>query len=139
MDKLTSCLILLSATALAACATQVPATSTATDTGHETVAAAVPPTASATAPRLVATPPKDAARPKGEVVVQGYTQVMVDGQQRYCRDDLATGSHTARIPVCLTKAQLLAEQARAQQFIEEIQRATPASGGGYMQGGMMAY
>ena len=139
MDKVTSCLILLSAAALAACATQAPATAIATNTGHETVVAAAPQTASATASRLVATPPKDAVPPKGEVVVQGYTQVLVDGQPKYCRDDLATGSHTARVPVCLTKAQLLAEQARAQQFIQDVQRAGVTGGGGYMQGGMMAY
>jgi hypothetical protein len=52
----------------------------------------------------------------------GYTRVVIDGQERYCRDDVATGSHTERHTVCLTRAQVAAEQVRAQDFIEKVQR-----------------
>jgi hypothetical protein len=141
MGKITSCVILLGAAALAACATQAPATLPGTDTGHDTGVAAAAQSPSAAAPRLAATPPKDVVPPKGEVVVEGYRQVLVNGQPVYCRDELATGSHLKKDQVCLTKAQLLAEQARAQQFIQDVQRSGAIGGGGstMVQGGVMSY
>jgi hypothetical protein len=100
--------------------------------------AAAPQTTAATAPRLAATPPKDAAPPKGEVLVQGYRKVVVNGEPVYCRDDLATGSRIVRDPVCLTQAQLQAEQATAQQFIQAVQRLGSFGGNTPMQG-MLPY
>lgn len=65
----------------------------------------------------------------------GYTRVVINGQELYCRNDVATGSHTERHTVCLTSAQVLAEQVRAQDFIEKVERLgalgnTPTNMGG---------
>jgi hypothetical protein len=141
MGKIPSCVILLGAAALAACATPAPATSAATATVPETGVAAAPQSPATTAPRLLATAPQNAVSPKGEVVVQGYRQEVVNGQPVYCRADLVTGSRTQKDKVCLTKAQLLAEQARAQQFIMDVQRSGAIGGGGstLVQGGVMSY
>jgi hypothetical protein len=126
-------LILLNCAALAACATQAPASSTGADLGHDTAAAA---------PRSAAMPPQAAVPLKREVLAPGYREVVVNGQLLYCRSDLASGSRAEKNVVCLTKAQLLAEQARAQQFIQDVQRSGAIVGGGMpggMQGGMMSY
>lgn len=56
----------------------------------------------------------------------GYRRIVLDGQERYCRNDLATGSHTEHKGVCLTKAQWLAQQARAAEFMMELERRAAA-------------
>ncbi len=43
-------------------------------------------------------------------IPDGYTKVIVNGQERYCRDDVDTGSRVRRIQVCYTANQLLAIQ-----------------------------
>lgn len=53
----------------------------------------------------------------------GYTRVVMDGQELYCRNDVATGSRTERHTVCLTPAQVAAQQARAQDYINKVQRS----------------
>jgi hypothetical protein len=63
-----------------------------------------------------------------------YTRVVISGQELYCRNDLATGSRTERHTVCLTPAQWRAQQARAQNYIENVQRSGGL--GGVNVGGM---
>lgn len=48
----------------------------------------------------------------------GYQKVMMNGQERYCRNDLDTGSHISRSKVCYTMAQLQAEAADTQNSIQ---------------------
>jgi hypothetical protein len=64
----------------------------------------------------------------------GYTRVVISGQELYCRNDVATGSRTERHTVCLTPAQWRAQQARAQNYIESVQRSGAL--GGVNGGGM---
>jgi len=64
----------------------------------------------------------------------GYTRVVIDGHELYCRNDVATGSRTERHTVCLTLAQWHAQQARAQSYIENVQRSGAL--GGTPVGGM---
>jgi hypothetical protein len=51
----------------------------------------------------------------------GYTRVMVSGKELYCRNDVATGSRTERHTVCLTPAQVAAQQVKAQDYINKVQ------------------
>jgi hypothetical protein len=64
----------------------------------------------------------------------GYTRVVISGQELYCRNDVATGSRTERHTVCLTPAQWHAQQARAENYIESVQRSGAL--GGVNVGGM---
>jgi hypothetical protein len=64
----------------------------------------------------------------------GYTRVVIDGHELYCRNDVATGSRTERHTVCLTTAQWHAQQARAENYIENVQRSSGV--GGVNMGGM---
>jgi hypothetical protein len=64
----------------------------------------------------------------------GYTRVVIEGHELYCRNDVATGSRTERHTVCLTPAQWHAQQARAQTYIESVQRSSVL--GGVNVGGM---
>jgi hypothetical protein len=63
-----------------------------------------------------------------------YTRVVISGQELYCRNDVATGSRTERHTVCLTPVQWRAQQARAQNYIENVQRSGGL--GGVNVGGM---
>jgi hypothetical protein len=111
MGKLNSFAIPMAVLALAGCATGAQV-------------AGAPPTASA-APTA-----KSKALLKSQLAMGGYTRVVIDGQEKFCRNDLATGSHAMTNPVCLTKAQWLAQQERARQFMEDVQRmdsAVPAN------------
>ena len=58
---------------------------------------------------------------------RGYKRIVIDGQERYCRNDLATGSHTERKAVCLTEAQWRVQQALAEQLMLEIERRAAAT------------
>ena len=53
----------------------------------------------------------------------GYTRVVISGQELYCRNDVATGSRTERHTVCLTHAQVAAQQVKAQDYIDQVQRS----------------
>ena len=77
-------------------------------------------------------PPPEPHGTRGDYA--GYTRVVVNGQELYCRNDLATGSRTERHTVCLTPAQWRAQQARAQAYIENVQRSGAL--GGVNVGGM---
>ncbi len=86
---------------LAACATQAPAPATIP---------AVPVAASAPAPTEKVTVPF------------AYQRVVLDnGEERFCRNDLDTGSRVARTRVCLTAAQLKASQDSSQDFMNQVQ------------------
>jgi hypothetical protein len=60
--------------------------------------------------------------PEDHGKLRGYTRVVDNGHERYCRNDVGTGSHLARNLTCLTYKQLQIEQARAQEFLETVQR-----------------
>lgn len=91
MGRLTGLLILTAATMLAACASQAPATSTGAGGEQRAV-----PTASAAT----------SAHP----VPSGYQREVVDGEERFCRNDNDTGSRVQRTKVCLTWDELQAEE-----------------------------
>jgi hypothetical protein len=65
-------------------------------------------------------PPKP--RPEDHGTRRDYVRVIVFGKEVYCRNDIATGSHLAKNPKCRTGRQLEAEQARAQDYINKVQR-----------------
>ena len=111
--------ILLGAATLAACATQAPAPATI---------AADPATAS-----VLPTPTEKVTIP------YGYQHIVLpDGEERYCRNDVDTGSRVARTKVCLTAAQLKASQDNSQDFMNSVQgraavataTGTPGAGAG---------
>ena len=54
----------------------------------------------------------------------GYQKTMVNGQERYCRNDMDTGSHISRTTVCYTMAQLQSLDADNQ---DNIQRSIDSS------------
>ncbi len=100
MSQVSRFVILAITGSLAACATQAPAP--ATVPAIPAVAAAPTPTEKVTVP-------------------YGYTTVVVDGETRYCRNDMDTGSRVARTKVCLTAAQLKASQDNSQDFMNQVQ------------------
>ena len=68
----------------------------------------------------------------------GYQHIVLpDGEERYCRNDVDTGSRVARTKVCLTAAQLKASQDNSQDFMNSVQghgaaataTGTPGAGG----------
>lgn len=69
----------------------------------------------------------------------GYQKTMVNGQERYCRTDVDTGSHISRTTTCYTMAQLQAQSADLQNNIStQIQNSNQfgtAMGAGGPTGG----
>ncbi len=57
-------------------------------------------------------PVTPAAAPKNDTtsIPKGYRRVVRDGDELFCRYDNKTGSRTEKIEVCLTRAELQAEQ-----------------------------
>ena len=60
-----------------------------------------------------------------------------NGEERFCRNELVAGSLAQRRELCLTQAQLEAEQRGSQDFIQSVQRSggtamysTPMGAGG---------
>ena len=103
MKPITSFALVAVAASLAACATRKPAASTA----PPRTVPALPEARTYSAAQLAALQ----AAPGGEY--PGYQRIMVEGQVRYCRKNLATGSPTESMAICLTEAGLWAEQRRA--------------------------
>lgn len=97
MRGVTRFLILAGALMLAACASQAPGPSTTTG-GSQHAAAAGSATAS------------------GHVIPSGYRREVVNGEERFCRDDLDTGSRVQRTKVCLTWEELQAQERANIQF-----------------------
>ena len=123
MKTITGFVFLTVAAACAVCTAQTPAPSSAP-------AAAAAPTEDAVPPRTLPSHPdaqtdasQPAAPPKGYGgAYTGYQRVVSNGQERYCRNDVATGSHTERKAVCLTEAQVRLQQIKTQQFMQEVER-----------------
>jgi hypothetical protein len=99
---------LMGATACAVCTAQTPAVPPRTLPSH-------PEEQSATTQ-----PVEPVKKQLGDYA--GYQRIVVNGQERYCRNDKATGSRTERTGVCLTAAQVRAEQLRVQEFIWQTAR-----------------
>jgi hypothetical protein len=100
------------AATLGACATQAPAPA----------AALLPGT-----PVIAATPPAATSTAKA-VMPYGYTRVMVNGEERFCRNDVTTGSRTEHTKVCLSQTQLDASQQNSQDFINSVQGRAAVAG-----------
>ncbi len=139
MKTFTGFIFLAAVAACTLCAAQTPATSSAPAAAAESSATAtdVPPRTLSSHPDTPgapqSAPPQN--RPGGDYV--GYQRIVVNGRELYCRNDKATGSHTERNAVCMTEAQVKAEQLRARMLIEELDRRTgsiPVQP--YMFGGM---
>lgn len=106
MRKVKRFVILAGAATLVGCATEAPAPA--------------PAPAPATIPALPVT--AAAATPTEKVKLPaGYTKVMVNGEARYCRDDVDTGSRVAHTKVCLTQEQLDASQSGSQDILNQLQ------------------
>lgn len=114
MKRVTNLIILTGASALAACASQAPA----------------PPKVAATPPVIAASPVTAAATTSAASstgnfkIPSGYKRVTINGQDEYCRYETYTGSRTEKSRVCMTLAQLEAEQSSAQQFLNQIDRTS---------------
>ena len=71
------------------------------------------------------------AQPKDLLPIRGgYRRIVLHGQELFCRNDLATGSHVARDPLCLTPEQWKKQQLRAEEWIRDVEHraaATPAN------------
>jgi hypothetical protein len=117
MKQMTSLVILAGAAVLVACATQGPAPSTGNaSNGNAPVS---------TAPVLATNTSGSSAPMK---VPFGYERVVQsDGTEVYCRNDLDTSSRVARTRICLTAAQLQAQQQNSQDFINNVQQHAGAS------------
>jgi hypothetical protein len=101
--------IILTATAtLVACAVQLPTVS------------ALPPAAA------TSTPAKASSH-------SGYTRVVSrDGTELFCRNDDMTGSRVQHQKVCLTEAQLQADEQNGQSFLNGVEsRSVGAAGSGH--------
>jgi hypothetical protein len=129
VKQLKGFLILTGAAVLVACATQAPAPSTGNAAnGNAPVS---------TAPVLTTNTSGSSAPMK---VPFGYERVVQsDGTEVYCRNDLDTSSRVARTRVCLTAAQLQAQQQNSQDFINGVQAHGAASTINSTPGGMGAY
>jgi hypothetical protein len=106
--------------------------------------AAQPPEPSSSAPRASSAPQatsgalQSSSAPLPPVLGKvggygGYTRIVNGGQEVYCRNELVSGSHAERHTVCLTPAQVAAQQVGAQDFIDKVQHlgtvaGTPANG-----------
>jgi hypothetical protein len=116
-------IFLIGATACAVCAAQTPPTSSVSVASAAPQTDAVPPRTLPSHPEPQSTASKPATPPKEYGgAYSGYRRVVADGQELYCRNDVATGSHTERKAVCLTQAQMRIEQLKAQQFMMDMQR-----------------
>ena len=120
MRQINQFIMLAGAAMLVGCATQAPAPATV---------AALPEKASGTVP----------APTEKVTIPYGYQHIVLpDGEERYCRNDVDTGSRVARTKVCLTAAQLKASQDNSQDFMNSVQgraavataTGTPGAGAG---------
>ncbi|HEY4213978.1 MAG TPA: hypothetical protein VGM84_21065 [Steroidobacteraceae bacterium] len=56
-------------------------------------------------------------------IPSGYRQAMINGQEKFCRKNVVTGSRVSNGEVCLTAAQIQAEQDESQKAIQGVQSA----------------
>ncbi|MEJ0007947.1 MAG: hypothetical protein WDM77_16685 [Steroidobacteraceae bacterium] len=98
-------------------------------------ACATPAPAPAPAPEVVAAHTVPAAKTvdgNSFKLPAGYTRVLFrDGVERFCRNDLTTGSRTEHDMVCLTAAELQAQEARTRDQISTYQQNGAHYGGEY--------
>ena len=142
MKRVTSLVILASAvSALAGCASTPAASSGGAAAPASTAAApAAAATSTAAAGTTVTTETGDKV-----VVPYGYKHVVMDGVDRYCRNDVEAGSRVARKQVCLTASELAEQEKEKNDYIHQVQHnggtaictGTPGGGGagGGTQGG----
>jgi hypothetical protein len=102
-------MILAGAAVLVGCATQAPAPAPAP--APTPVAAAV-----VAHPNTVVVSKNENLK-----LPEGYFKVTVNGEDKYCSNDLQTGSRLARTKTCLTPAQLEAIQNGSQDFMNQVQ------------------
>jgi hypothetical protein len=120
---ITGFVFLMGAMACAVCAAQTPVTSNAPAASAATETDTVPPRTLPSHPEAQSAASKPAAPSKTYGGTStGYRRVVSNGQELYCRNDVATGSHTERKAVCLTEAQVRIEQLKAEQFMLDMQR-----------------
>jgi hypothetical protein len=67
------------------------------------------------------TAPAPATTAAQKKALMGYTKVVRNGKELYCRDDAATGSHMKTAPVCLTRQQVDDIAARGEAFARGLQ------------------
>jgi|HubBroStandDraft_1064217.scaffolds.fasta_scaffold95236_2 hypothetical protein len=114
MRQITGFFMAMVAAALVACATPAAAPPAPVAVAANTTAANH--VAAQNAPAVASTDPDKINIP------YGYVRVKMDnGEERFCRNDLATGSRTEHTRVCLTAEQLKASQDNSQQFIDSMQ------------------
>jgi hypothetical protein len=115
MRPIRTFVILSGAAVLVACASQAPAPATAT--GH----AVAPATALA------------AGQQKHPTSFPGYTRVVDNGREMFCRYETPTGSQI-RQQTCVTRSQLESEQNDAQQTLQNSLQNSQTCTAGYGQG-----
>ena len=101
-------LILLVALAAAGCATD-PTSTTAKDVEPAKAASAKP-------------APAAKSKVVPERIKGAYRVLIKDGEKRYCRKELATGSHVNFRTICLTEAEYQDMQDRDQQALRDATR-----------------
>ena len=113
---------------LLACALSLAGCASEPATVPPTAPAAAPPAAPAAAPGTAAAngqpqqPPSDGELQKqrlADALKRGYKLVNTNGEELYCRSDLATASHIQKNTVCLTARQLDEIHLRNQQSLEQ--------------------
>jgi hypothetical protein len=117
MKLLTRFVVLAGISGLAACATEGPATSTGTGAGQSAPATSSAASTSQSAPASAAA----ASAPAKFVTPSGYKHVQVNGEDRYCRKEVATGTRAQTTEICLTQDQLSAEKDSSRDLIEGVQ------------------
>jgi len=106
MKQLTRLVVLSCASALAACASQTPRTSSW----------------DGTSPQRIATDAA-AAWQSDSVSHHGVRRIVVNGQEKLCRTFIVTGSRAEKQEICLTQAQWDAQEDSSHAFIQGIQRS----------------
>lgn len=102
MDAIRTSFILGATLLLVACATPAPAPAPVAQV-------AVPATLDATTTAA------------GLKIPEGYVKGTVNGEVRYCRNDMNTGSRVQRTQVCLTELQLKEMQENSENFLNDVQ------------------
>ncbi len=104
--------------------------STAEDsTGQNSAAHSVPATAATAAKAPAVAPAKPTPSASGERMAehllrsQGYKLSMVNGQEKYCRREIALGSHLATVMRCVTVAEAEAMAREGREVTEQLQRS----------------
>ena len=123
MKKIVGFVVLVSTSALVACASQVPASSTAPAASQApSTASQAAPAASQAAPAAGQEAAPAAASTTPFTVPAGYRHVIRGDQELFCRDETVTGSRAQKIGVCLTYEQLQAERDASRDLMQRVQQ-----------------